>query len=299
MDDPYVISTLFALAVALFAYAVLMPRNTDTFSPENESQAEDSLALRLTTKLSSELYSTLPAGSRNNDERKAYPRIESLLTRSGNPWGLKADEFVFFQYTSAFLGFIIGWIFWIPLNGLLGVHWSIVVLGCTVFGFFFPKIRHNEIAKKRDLEFKRHLPEALDLIIISLSAGATFAQGISDSIPNMPYGVLRDEFIEIERLISTGKTMNDALENFAKRSPNESISTFIRAVQEANELNVPMIDALQSRAQASRQEFFAMINAKAAMLESKMMGILTPTLLPALMIISVAPAGSELISSLG
>lgn len=296
MDDPIVISALFTIAVGLLLYALFAPRNDKVFAPDNSKEAEDSVALKLTTVIGGELYSLLPAGSKN-DKVKTYPRIESLLKRSGNPWNLKAEEFVFFQYSSAFVGFIIGWIAWIPINLLSGWHWAVVVGLATILGFMFPKIRYNEIAKKRDLEFKRHLPEALDLIIISLSAGVTFSQAITESVPNMPDGVLRDEFIEMERLMDTGTTMHNALENFAKRSPNESISTFIKAIQEAQELNIPMIDALESRAKASRQEFFAMIEGKTAMLESKMIGILTPTLIPALIIIALAPAIPQLMNS--
>jgi tight adherence protein C len=299
MDNPVVISALLALAVALLAYAFFMPRNTDTFSPDNEEQAEDNMILRLTTKISGELYATLPSSTSTEKIKRPNQKIESLLKRSGNPWGLKAEEFKFFQYTSAFIGFAVGWLFWLPLYAMLELHWGIVVGFCTLFGFFVPRLKYSETAKKRDLEFKRHLPESLDLLVISLSAGNTFAQAVRESLPNMPSGVLKEEFREMNKAMDTGRTLSQSLEGFGKRAPNESIATFVKSVQEATELNVPIIEVLESRAEASRQEFFSMIHAKTAALSSKMMGILTPTLIPALMILVLAPAGASLASSMG
>lgn len=299
MDNPVVISALLALACALLAYALVMPRSTGNFAPDNEEQTEDNTMLRFITKLSGELYATLPAGSVDHKVKRPNFKIEKLLMRSGNPWGLKAEEFKFFQYTSALVGFGAGWLLWLPLSAMLNLHWGIVVGFCTIFGFFIPRIKYGELAKKRDLEFKRQLPEALDLIIISLSSGNLFAQAVRDALPNMPEGVLKDEFREVNKAMDTGRTLNQALDGFAKRAPNESIATFVKSIQEGQDLNVPIIETLESRAEASRQEFFALIHGKTAALSDKMMGVLTPTLLPALLILVLSPAGASLISSMG
>lgn len=299
MDNPVVISALLALAAALLAYAFLMPRSTGTFAPDNEEQTEDNTMLRFITKLSGELYATLPAGAVDQKVKRPNFKIEQLLMRSGNPWGLKADEFKFFQYASGLVGFAVGWLLWLPLSAMLGLHWGIVVGFCALLGFFIPRLKHSELAKKRDLEFKRHLPEALDLIIISLSSGNMFAQAVRDALPNMPEGVLKDEFREVNKAIDTGRTLNQALDGFARRAPNESIATFVKSIQEGQELNVPIIETLESRADASRQEFFSLIHGKTAALSDKMMGVLTPTLIPALLILVLSPAGVSLISSMG
>lgn len=299
MDNPVVISALLALAVALLAYAFFMPRNAEAFSPDNEEQAEDNMMLRLTTRISGELYSTLPASSSTERIKRPNHKIDQLLMRSGNPWGLKSEEFKFFQYTTGLMGFALGWLLWMPLHAMLELHWAAVVGFCTFLGYSIPRLKHVDVAKRRDVEFKRHLPEALDLLIISLSAGNTFSHALRESLPNMPNGVLKDEFREMNKAMDTGRTLSQSLEGFAKRAPNESIATFVKSVQEATELNVPLIEVLESRAEASRQEFFSMIHAKTAALSSKMMGILTPTLIPALLILVLAPAGASLASSMG
>lgn len=295
LADPRVISALLALIAGLLAYSILMPRNLDTFSP-NIPDGKNAAGLRFVALVGQELYASLPASTKR--PRGEYPRISALLVRSGNPWNLTAQEFFFFQFVSAFLGFVAGWIFWLLMQLVFPLPLWLCLIALTGLGFMLPRMKYNDQAKARDLDFKKQLPEALDLIIISLSGGNTFTQAVRDSLPNMKDGVLKDEFQELIGSIDTGRTLNEALKNFGDRAPNESIRTFVQAVREANELNVPLVEVLQSRAEASRQEFFALIHMKTASLSAKMMGILTPTLIPALMIIVLTPAASTLLESL-
>ena len=103
----------------------------------------------------------------------------------------------------------------------------------------------------------------------------------------------------MSRRLDSGQTLQEALSEFAKKSPSESITSFVRAVQEATELNVSLIEVLESRADASRQEYFALLQQKTASLESRMMAVLTPTLVPALLITVMAPAISQLMATMG
>lgn len=292
-----IISGLLALVVGLFAYSVLMPRNIDSFNPNIQSSGKDNRMLRIASLIGNELYASLP--NNVSVSRKNNTRIESLLVRSGNPWNLTAQEFSFFQFVTAFIGFVSGWIVLFLLSFQMNIAWWIPVLGLTILGFMTPRLKYNDQAKKRDLDFKRQLPEALDLIIISLSGGRTFPQAVRDSIPNMKEGVLKEEFKEIINGIDTGKTLSETLDQFSSRSPNESIKTFVQAVREASELDVSLAEVLESRAEASRAEFFALIHNKTAQLSSKMMAVLVPTLLPALIIVLVTPSIASLLGSLG
>ncbi len=297
LSSPNLIAGLLALVAGLFAYAFLVPRNLDKFAPNVDPQNKDARLLNLLTKVGSELYSSLPSSNFRKNKR---PQIETLLQKSGNPWNLQANEFFFIQFVTAFIGLLVGFASWFSLTAL---KVSIPLLGILAFtvtiGFLIPRLKYNEQAKARDIDFKRQLPEALDLIIISLSGGSTFTQALRDSLPNMQEGVLKNEFKSIMNSINTGRTLNEALGQFGDRAPNDSIKTFITAVREANELNVPLVEVLQSRAEASRQEFFALIHARTAQLSSKMMAVLTPTLIPALLIIVLLPALASVLNTLG
>lgn len=299
MDNPVVIAALLTIAVGLLCYALFVPKNRGKFIVANEEDEVDNPIIRISEAIGNEIFSILPEGVGRPRARVANPRVESLLQRSGNPWKLKAEQFIFYQMIFAFFG-LIGGILAGLLVGMIvtSIPWWTVAVAGAVFGFFIPRITYSEAAKKRDLEFKRQLPEALDLLIISLAGGSTFTSAVRESLDNMQPGVLRDEFREINKSVDTGKTLHEALANFASRAPNDAITTFVRAVQEATELDVSLIDTLQSRADASRQEFFAIIHQKTSTLSSRMMLALTPTLIPAMLITVLTPAVFSLVETM-
>jgi len=299
VDNPYLIAALLSIAVGLFLYILLVPRSGRVFTQGDYSKSDNGL-LKGASAIGNEIFSVLPEGLIKLRTRKGSSRTEKLFQMSANPWDIKPADFTFFKIVFSVL-FAIGGL----VVGLLlqyGVHFFLpfwaFALGGAVLGWVYPGNTYSSEAKKRDLEFKRQLPEALDLMIISLSGGSTFTTSMRESLPNMQPGVLRDEFRKIIKAVDAGASLNVALQNFADRAPNDSITTFIKAVQEATELNVPLTETLQSRAEASRREFFALIQDKTATLSSKMMGILTPTLIPAMLICTLAPSAFSLLQSL-
>ena len=299
MSTPTVIGALMALLAALIVYAIFVPKSSRRFAPDNDEQAAKNPMLKFVAALGDDIYSAMPAFFDKKNVRQEHPRIESLLIRSGNPWNLNAEEFISFKYIAGFLGFILGWLVWLGTSGIIGLPWFIVVPAVTLFCYAIPNIKYKEQAKKRDLEFRKQLPEALDLITISLSGGTTFAQALRDVVPTMQDSILRVEFQNITKILDAGGTLKDALDQFADRAPNDGVMTFIRSIQSATEVNAPLSEILESRAQASREEFFALIHEKTAQLESKIWLILSPTLLPAVIIIAVSPSVSAMISSMG
>lgn len=299
LTQPVVLATLVTTIFLLLAYAFFVPRRTDTFEPTIDPNTNDARAIKFVATIGQELHSSLPDFGMRKTPKKPNQKLNNLIIKSGNPWNLTAHEFAFFQVATAFLGAVGGGLLWFLTSFTIEVPWFAVVGITTLLGYFIPYLKYTDQAKRRDLEFKRQLPDALDLIIISLSGGVTFPQAVRASIPNMNEGVLKEEFKSIINSIDTGRTLNEALDKFGERSPNDSIKTFVQAVKEANELDVAMEDVLASRAEASREDFFALINQKTAQLQSKMMAALTPTLIPAVIIIAVLPAAASIMSSFG
>ncbi len=298
MDNPVIIALMLAAACGLFLYVLLVPRAGRGFT-QGDYANNSNKVLKGVSALGNELYSMLPAAAIKQKHRPGDGRTEKLFQMSANPWGIKPADFLFFKIVFGFIGIVGGVAVGLALTAadFMLPWWAFAVLGFFV-GFNYPQSTYKSAAKMRDLEFKRQLPEALDLMIISMSGNASFVTAMRESIPNMQPGVLRDEFNTVIKTIDSGATLNTALQKFAERAPNDAITTFIKAVQEATELNVPVIEVLQSRAEASRREFFALIQEKTATLSSRMMMILTPTLIPAMLICTLAPAGFSLMESL-
>lgn len=281
-------------------YYFLVPKNETNISNNSVEESSNPL-LKAINVIGNDLYKSLPAGflKEQRGVKKKYPREESLITRSGNPWNLTAQEFVTMRYVAGFLGFLASWVVFFAVNTAIAIPWWVIVPLTTIFAALIPQIKYTEQAKNRDLEFKRQLPEALDLLIISLSSGRTFSHALREVIPNMQDSVLKEEFRNIVKNLDSGYTLKESLDDFATRAPNEGIETFVRSVQSATEVNAPLVETLESRAEASRQEFFDIIHQKTAQLESKIFLILTPLIMPAVMLIAIAPSISSMLQTLG
>jgi len=294
-----IVAIFIGILVFLILYALFIPRAS------REVQVSDAETENKFTKFlnvsGTEIYSVLPSELAGKLETSKTRDTQLLLQKAGNPWNLKASQFLLVQIIFGVIGLTVGCIIGYLMDKFGPIHIPFFGWGVAfgLLGFVYPKTKHREIAKKRDIDFRRQLPDALDLIIISLSTGATFSTALREALPNMREGVLKEEFTEINKRIDSGKTLNSALEDFIKKSPSESVSTFVRALQQATEMNTPMIEVLEARADASRQEYFSLLQQRTAMLESKMMMVLTPTLVPAILIVSIAPAIESLMGTMG
>lgn len=296
----YALAVLTVLLVFVLAYGLLVPKRSGRFKPDNEQEASSNSALRALTILSSEIYDALPSGNGTKTKgQRNLIRVDDLLVRSGNPWGLKAEEFVFIRYITGLIGAVAGALLWFATYAFgVWAPWYAIVGLAAVVGFLYPGINHKEKATERDLDFKKNLPEALDLIIISVSAGRTFNQALRETVHHLKDSHLKTEFSSVIRSVDSGRTMNDALDDFADRAPSSGVVTFTRSLQEAIEVNVSLEGTLRSRSDESRAELFSMIRERTAALPIKMTAVLTPTLSFALMIVLLAPFVTSLMAIL-
>lgn len=289
-----IIAVLFGVIIFLVAYAVFVPRATENFKP---AQDANSASMKLAGALGTELINSLPAEYVHKKRDKT--NIQHLLKRSGNPWRVTADEFFFLQFVSAFVGFIASWVLWALFSFVLGVSWFFLIPIITALSFFWPRYKYGQTARERDLEFKRQLPEALDMLQISLASGQALPAGLRSTTAEMREGVLRDEFKQMVRRNESGMSMEATLDAFASSAPSEAIESFVKSVKQAQKLSVPMEETLAQRAAASRAEYISLIDKKIATLGTKMTSILTPTLIPALLITILAPTMFIIMDALG
>lgn len=299
MDITIALGALIAITTFLLGYIILIPKSNKGFNPSNEEYLQQNDNFRRFSYIANELMLAMPASQNTMKRPKRDLKTESLLIRAGNPWSVTVSEFKVLKWTGAFIGLILG----IPISLLIhsqseSIPIIAIIALSILLGFNTPTSKMKDLAAKRDLEFKRQLPEALDLISISLAGGMSFPRALAVSIPSMQRGIVRTEFELVSNDIAAGSTTEAALEKFALRAPNDSVKTFARAVQSAIKTNAPLAEILNSRAKASREEFFAYINQKVAQLESKIWMILSPTMLPALLIITVLPSGAQLMNAI-
>ncbi|MGN6431623.1 MAG: type II secretion system F family protein [Gaiellaceae bacterium] len=161
--------------------------------------------------------------------------------------------------------------------------------GLAVLGFMAPDFIVGAKARKRRDRIRQQLPDALDLLAVSVEAGMGFDGAIAKLIEYMD-GPLTEEFGLTLNEIRIGESRQDALKKLAERADTPEISGFTRAIIQADQLGISLGRILRVQATDTRQRRQAAAEERAMKAPIKM---LFPTVLfifPAMFIIILGPA---------
>jgi tight adherence protein C len=180
-------------------------------------------------------------------------RQSDLLRTAGEPWGLSSDEL---------LGLIIAGTVGGALGGLLiamllDTGNGLVIVGAFL-GFFLPTLWLNELAQKRLHSINRALPQALDLIVLSMGAGLDFIGAVRHIVEQWSdkRDPLCEELTRFLYELSLGKTRREALADLAQRAPTELVKSFVNNALQAERRGTPLVETLRIQADAARSKRF-------------------------------------------
>lgn len=229
-------------------------------------------------------------------ENKKLDKTRELLLKSGNPWKIRAEEFLGIQVLFVAIGIVIGSLLFVfpVVPSVPPILWVLLVpLGL----FMIPYSYHNSLRLARSDEIQKQLPEAIDLLIITLNSGKTFEPALSEVVPSLPDGLLKAEFTKVNFELNAGRGLAESLLDFAHRSSSEDAETFAKAIVQAQRLGTEASETLQNQSMAARESYEARIEKKIAKLSSTMMIPLVVTMIPSLILIILAPTMMSLTKS--
>jgi tight adherence protein C len=183
-------------------------------------------------------------------------------------------------------------------GALLGVLFSsmagsatglLFTVGLAAGGFFAPDYFVNLKARARRERIKADLPDALDLLAVSVEAGLGFDGAIAKITEHME-GPLADEFSLTLGEMRIGESRQDALKRLSERVDAPELSSFTRAIIQADQLGTSLGRILRVQAADSRLRRQAAAEEKAMKAPIKM---LFPTVLfifPAIFLVILGPA---------
>jgi tight adherence protein C len=161
------------------------------------------------------------------------------------------------------------------------------VLGAV--GFIVPEYVLTLKARSRRDSVRTQLPDALDLLAVSVEAGLGFDGAVTKLTEHM-HGPLIDEFQMALNEMRIGEARHSALKKMAERVDAPELTTFVRAVIQADQLGISLGRILRVQATDSRLRRQAAAEEKAMKAPIKM---LFPTVLfifPAMFIVLLGPA---------
>jgi tight adherence protein C len=142
---------------------------------------------------------------------------------------------------------------------------------------------------------RSELPDALDLLAVSVEAGLGFDAAVAKLVDHME-GPLIDEFGLMISEIRVGETRTVALRKMAERVDATELSNFVRAVIQAEQLGISLGRILRVQATDTRLRRQAAAEEKAMKAPIKMLFPTIFLIFPALFIVVLGPAFLNIMS---
>jgi tight adherence protein C len=188
------------------------------------------------------------------------------------------------------LGAVIGLLFGIAIGSGLGFVGALF-FGAVVAagGFSAPGLVMTFKQRGRREELRAQLPDALDLLAVSVEAGMGF-DGAIDKLTEHMEGALAEEFALTLGEMRIGESRQDALKKLADRCETPEVATFTRAIIQADQLGISLGRILRVQAADTRLRRQAAAEEKAMKAPIKMLFPTVAFIFPAMFIAVLGPA---------
>jgi tight adherence protein C len=215
-------------------------------------------------------------------------RIDAKLEKAGYPGGLRGADWVGVKLMAliafAVIFFLLGLLLLRqPVIGLL-----LAVVGAAV-GYIAPEFWLGRKIRARSNGMVLQLPDALDLLTISVEAGLGFDAALAKVVEKME-GPLVDEFRQALAEVRMGRVRREALRDLATRADAQPVSNFIGAIVQAEQLGVPIAKVLQIQSNQLRIERRQRAEEAAAKAPVKMLFPMVGCIFPTIFIVILGPA---------
>jgi len=221
------------------------------------------------------------------DQGGLIARQDLKLERAGYPGGLRGADWMGVKVLSTLL---FGGSVALLMLATGRVQLALVFgLGGAALGYMIPEFWLGSRARKRSFEMVLQLPDALDLLTISVEAGLGFDAALAKVVEKME-GPLVMEFRQALAEIRMGRSRKDALRDVVARADAQPISNFIGAIVQAEQLGVPIAKVLQIQSQQLRIERRQRAEEMAAKAPVKMLFPMVGCIFPTIFIVILGPA---------
>jgi len=187
----------------------------------------------------------------------------------------------------AFFGLLAGGAAGGPTTGIL------LAIAFGAGGFIGPGFIVSTRVKRRREAIRAHLPDALDLLAVSVEAGLGF-DGAVDKLTEHMEGPLADEFSLTLGEMRIGESRHDALKKLAERAATPEVASFTRAIIQADQLGISLGRILRVQAADSRLKRQAIAEERAAKAPIKMLFPTVIFIFPAMFLVILGPAFIQL-----
>ena len=215
--------------------------------------------------------------------------LQNKINLAGRPYGLSVNGFEVVKVIFG-IGGAVGVLGLATLMNISGLPLKVAALGVGfLVGRYIPDILLNNAIKGRQKELRLALPNALDLLTISVEAGLGFDAAIGRLTEKFK-NALSDEFAQVLNEIRLGRPRLEALDDMGRRSGVEELHTFIQALIQSEQLGVGIAKVLRIQSEEMRRRRRQRAEEQAAQAPLKMLFPMIGCIFPTLFIVLMGPA---------
>ncbi|HOB06333.1 MAG TPA: type II secretion system F family protein [Propionibacteriaceae bacterium] len=216
--------------------------------------------------------------------RRALPRsavrwLQQQVDMAGRPSGLDVDavlaKFVMWGIVLAPI-----FLFGVTAGNLLYVVLPVVIVGVL------PMAQLSGLARKRREAIDRDLPDFLDVLAVTVSAGLGFRSALA-TVSRRFGGAISEEINTVLHQITNGASVRSAFTTMRDRTRSDAVNEFVTAYLQAEELGAPLADTLNQIAADMRRATAQRMRQQAAKIEPRISLVMTMVLIPGALVILV------------
>jgi tight adherence protein C len=218
-------------------------------------------------------------------------KAEKRLALAGNPGNLRVADWLGVKVVAAVVGGIVFFLLFVVLSVMrlpIPINFGMAIVG-VLLGYTVPEFWLGGRVRKRQHAILLQIPDALDLLTISVRAGLGFDAALGKVVEKLQ-GPLTEEFRRALAEVRVGKARREALRDIVPRTEVVPLTNFIGAIIQAEQLGVSISKVLQVQSEQLRIERRQRAEEQAAKAPIKMLFPLVGCIFPSLFIVILGPA---------
>jgi tight adherence protein C len=214
--------------------------------------------------------------------------LQDKINLAGRPFNMTPGSLLGLQLVSLFVLTVAG----LGLTNLMGLQGSMLIAGPAgggVLGYLMPSIWLDRKVKARQKEIRVALPNALDLLCISVEAGLGFDAAVN-RVTEKYHNALALEFSQVLNEVRLGRPRLEALDDMARRNKVDELNNFIQAVIQSDQLGVGIAQVLRIQSEEMRRRRRQRAEEQGQKAPLKMLFPMVGCIFPTLFIVLLGPA---------
>jgi tight adherence protein C len=176
----------------------------------------------------------------------------------------------------------------------------LLALAAAALGYLLPGIVLARMAKKRQHIIRLSLPDALDLLVVSVEAGLGLDQALQRVGEELAFAHkdLSDELRLVNLELRAGKARPDALRNLADRTGVDDLSSLCAMLVQTDKFGTSVAQSLRVHSDTLRTKRRQRAEETAAKTGVKMVFPLVFCIFPAIWVVTIGPAAIKFVQVL-